>query len=375
MVWVPKKVLFSATVVSHINAFHLPYLKWFRDQGWEVHVAANGSEPVPWADKQFDIPIQRSPYSRDNLKALRELKRIIDSQGYEIIHCHTPMGGVLTRLAARQSRRKGTKVVYTAHGFHFYKGASRINWLIYYPVEKWLSRYTDVLVTMNDEDFERAKRGKFKPGLIHFVHGVGISFERFKPPTAEQKRQLREEYGVGQDRFVLIYAAEMIHRKNQTLLLETIQKLKDAIPNVQLLLAGKGKLEAFYKSLVAEKGLEPYVTFLGHRKDMENIYALADVAVSSSRQEGLPVNIMEAIASGLPVVATRVRGNRDLVGEGVHGFLVELGDADAFADRILQLYHNPLLRQEIAARRDLLTGTYAIENVLEELTSVYKDRM
>ncbi|GGH32145.1 glycosyltransferase family 4 protein [Paenibacillus segetis] len=368
-----KKVLFCATVVSHLTAFHQPYLRWFKEQGWEVHAATHGESSVPYVEKQFNISIQRSPFKLDNLRAYIELKKIIDKNEYDIIHCHTPMGGVLTRLAARKARRRGTKVIYTAHGFHFFTGASSINWLVYYPVEKMLSRYTDYLITMNEEDYTRVLRRHFKAKNITFVHGVGIDFDKFRPVSAEEKRQLRSAYQIGQDKFVLIYAAELSKRKNQSLLFEVVRQLKQHIPNLQLLLAGQGDLEEYYKKMTHEMDLTDTVTFLGHRKDMDKIYSLADIAVSSSTQEGLPVNIMEAIASGLPVVATNVRGNRDLVEEGVHGFLIGLNDQNAFVKRVLELYASPLLREEIGKRRDLLTEKYSVLKVLNEVTPIYME--
>lgn len=369
-----QKVLFCATVVSHLKAFHLPYLQWFKEEGWEVHAATNGEEAVPYVDKQFNISIQRSPFKWDNIRAYRELKRIIDSNEYDIIHCHTPMGAVLTRLAARGARRKGTTVIYTAHGFHFFKGASLVNWLIYYPVEKWLSRYTDCLITMNQEDYDRVQKRKFSAKRIAYVHGVGVDFNKYKPVSSEEKKRLRVEYGIEDNRFVLVYAAELTKRKNQSLLIEVVKSLKDRLPNIQLLLAGKGELESHYRSLVHNMNLEGYVTFLGHRTDMNRIYALSDLAVSSSRQEGLPVNVMEAIASGLPVVATKVRGNRDLVTEGVHGLLVELGDSEAFAESIWKLYEDQILRESISREFQRLIDLYSVSYVLDEVTSIYRTK-
>lgn len=366
-----KKVLFCATVVSHLTAFHLPYIRWFKEQGWEVHAATHGESSVPDVDHQFNISIQRSPFKLDNLRAYIELRKIIRENKYDIIHCHTPMGGVLTRLAACKARRHGTKVIYTAHGFHFFTGASLINWLIYYPIEKVLSRYTDCLITMNQEDYTRALRRHFKAKTVTYVHGVGIDFNKYKPVSLDEKCQLRSEYKIGQEEFVLIYAAELSKRKNQGLLLEVVQQLKEHIPNLHLLLAGQGELEEHYKKMTFEMGLSDIVTFLGHRKDMDRIYALADIAVSSSTQEGLPVNIMEAIVSGLPVVATNVRGNRDLVEEGVHGFLVGLDDQNTFVKRVLELYSSPQLCEEISKRRDRLTEKYSISEVLNEVTPIY----
>lgn len=366
-----KKVLFCAKVVSHLKAFHLPYLRWFQEQGWEVHAATNGAEKIPYVNQQFDIPIHRSPLKLDNWRAYRQLKSLIRQHDYDIIHCHTPMGGVLTRLAARQARRRGTRLLYTAHGFHFFQGASPLYWLLYYPVEKYLSRYTDCLITINTEDYNRALERRFKAQAIAYVHGVGVDFDKYKPIGRQERDRLRAMHGIGADEFVLIYAAELSSRKNQSYLLQVVSLLSARIPLLRLLLAGQGELEADYREQTERLGLDDIVTFLGHRSDMEQIYALADLAVSSSRQEGLPVNIMEAIATGLPVVATDVRGNRDLVEPGVHGSLVGLDDASIFAERIWELYSQPQLRADLGANRGRLIEHYSVDYVLNEMIPIY----
>ena len=148
-----KKVLFTATVDSHILQFHLPFLKMFKENGYEVHVATNGDESIPFCDKKIKISFERSPFKINNLKAIGQLRKVINEEQYDIIHTHTPMGSVVTRLAAKQARKKNnTRVIYTAHGFHFFKGAPILNWLVFYPVEKWLAKYTDTLITINKED-------------------------------------------------------------------------------------------------------------------------------------------------------------------------------------------------------------------------------
>ena len=193
--------MFCATVDYHFSAFHLPYLKWFKEQGWEVHVAAAGNIDLPYVDKKYNIPIQRSPFKRKNIGAYKELKSIIDENQYNIIHCHTPMGGVLARLAARKARKDGTKVIYTAHGFHFCKGAPLINWLVYYPIEKTLARYTDCLITINEEDYNLAVNHQFKAKQIEHVHGVGVNTERFCPVNEFEKLELRSKYHYRNDDF------------------------------------------------------------------------------------------------------------------------------------------------------------------------------
>ena len=194
-----KKVLFTATVDSHILQFHLPFLKLFKDNGYEVHVATNGNEEIPYCDVKHVIPFERSPYKISNLKAIKELKNVINEEKYDIIHTHTPMGSVVTRLAAKKARKRyHTRVIYTAHGFHFYKGAPLLNWLVYYPVEKYLSKYTDTLILINEEDYNLAKK-KFNKRCnnIEYVPGVGIDEKKFDfIMNNDEKNELRKSLGI-----------------------------------------------------------------------------------------------------------------------------------------------------------------------------------
>jgi glycosyltransferase EpsD len=370
-----KKVLFVATVVKkHINVFHLPYLKWFKQNGYEVHVCArNDFEEgedcrIPYCDKYFNLPFVRSPFNSKNVYTYRKLKELIGNNNYDIIHCHTPMGGVLTRLAAKKFRKLGTKIIYTAHGFHFFKGAPLKNWLIYYPVEKVLSRYTDYLVTINNEDYSLAK-SRFNRSEIKLVKGVGIEIEQFSPEDTE-KKNIRMENGFSKQDFILIYVAELSFRKNQELLINSINLLKEQIPEIKLLLVGSGDLREKYEKQVISLGLEEHVIFTGFRKDVNKLMKLSDLAVSSSRQEGLPVNVMEAMSAGLPIVVSNCRGNRDLVIDGENGYLVN--SEKEFSMAIKKLYSTPNLMRKFGLANLKLVREYAIDNVLDDVKEIYK---
>lgn len=370
-----EKVLFTATVDGHILNFHVPYLKWFKEQGYEVHVASNGDSDIPFADVKYNIPFERSPYKLANLKAYKQLKKIINDNSYKLIHCHTPMGSVLTRLAARNARRKGTKVIYTAHGFHFFKGAPIKNWLLYYPVEKWLSRYTDCLITINDEDYQCAVKKNFKAGFIKKVNGVGVDLNKFTPQTDEKKKKLRKKYGYYENDFILIYVAEMSYRKHQDLLINVVNILRTRIPNLKLLLVGTGNLLNKYKEQAKSLKLEKYINFLGYRKDVPNLMTIADVSVSSSRQEGLPVNVMEAMATGLPLVVTDCRGNKDLVVNDENGFVVGIDDVDSFSDAVEKIFKSKDLRIRFRKRNLEIIGKYSLEKVKQEMKEIYGEVM
>ncbi|MEC0264418.1 glycosyltransferase family 4 protein [Paenibacillus anseongense] len=367
-----KKVLLCATVDYHFKAFHLPYMKWFKEQGWEVHVAANGDMDLPYVDAKFNIAIQRSPFKLKNLKAYGELKSLIDENKYDIIHCHTPMGGVLARLAARAARKSGAKVIYTAHGFHFCKGASRLNWMVYYPLEKILSYLTDCLITINEEDYQLAVDRRFRAGRIEHVHGVGVDTVRFHPINDLHKYELKAKAGYNSEDILLFYAAEFNQNKNQQMLIQALALIKNDVPNTKLLLAGEGPLQEQCRNLARELGVGRQVDFLGYRDDIHLILPMCDVAVASSLREGLPVNMMEAMACALPVVASSNRGHRELVHNDNNGWIVEPNDYEAMAMKIKQLAQNKDLRSMLGQHgRNMVEIRYAIQTVLNEKRSIY----
>lgn len=369
---VSNKVLFCATVDYHFKAFHLPYMKWFTEQGWEVHVAANGDINLPYVNKKYNIPIQRSPLKLKNFHAYKALTSIINNNQYDIIHCHTPMGGVLARLSARLARKKGTKVLYTAHGFHFCKGAPLMNWLIYYPIEKGLARYTDCLITINEEDYNLAIKHRFKANCIERIHGIGVDTERFRPVEASHKQSLRRKLGYVEDDFLMFYAAEFNKNKNQQLLIRSLALIKDKVPSAKLLLAGDGPFIEKCRELALQLHVGHMVHFLGYRTDMESIVPMCDIAVASSLREGLPVNIMEAMACGLPVVATDNRGHRELVEDGENGWLASPENAVEISDKIMWLYGKPHLAKELGkCGRSIMEKQYGVAQVLEEKKAIY----
>jgi glycosyltransferase EpsD len=366
-----NKVLFCATVDYHFKSFHLPILKWFKEKGWEVHVASSGEIELPFVDEKYNIPIQRSPFHSKNLAAYRELKSIINENDYKIIHCHTPMGGVLTRLAAKQARKNGTKVLYTAHGFHFFKGAPIMNWLLYYPIEKVLAKYTDCLITINEEDYQLAISHRFMAGEIEHVHGVGVDTERFKPINEELKRKRREKLGYKDDDFILFYAAEFNKNKNQQLLIMALALIKDHVPNVKLLLAGEGILFEKCKKLASDLDVKRMIDFLGYREDIDSILPICDIAVASSLREGLPVNIMEAMACGLPVVATENRGHLELIKDNSNGFIVTIGNSRNLAERVIELGNNRDKLILFGTESTRKIESYNLKSINKELNKIY----
>jgi glycosyltransferase EpsD len=371
-----NKILYCATVDYHFKAFHLPYMKWFKERGWQVDVAAAGEIALPYTDNKYNVPMQRSPFNKKNIEAYRMLKEIIDKNNYNIIHCHTPLGGALGRIAARKAREKGTKIIYTAHGFHFCKGAPLHNWMIYYPIERYLSRYTDSLITINSEDFNLAINHQFKAETIEHVYGVGIDTERFKPVDENRKSALKESFGYQSDDFLLFNVGEFNKNKNQQFLIRALEKLKYVRPNIKLLLAGEGEMLPDCKRLARKLGVVHMVKFLGFRKDIENILSGCDLVVASSIREGLPVNIMEAMSSGLPVLAMENRGNRDLIDHHQNGLLLTKWNPTLFAERVKMLANEADFRIQLGQNgREKIIDKYSIKKVLSEKTRIYEAYM
>ncbi|MDO4967213.1 MAG: glycosyltransferase family 4 protein [Candidatus Saccharibacteria bacterium] len=370
-----KKVLFVATVDSHIELFHLPYLKYFKDKKYEVHVATDTDKPIKYCDKKIKISIARSPFKLKNLKAIKELKQVINTEKYDIIHCHTPMGGVVARLAARKARKNGTRVIYTAHGFHFYKGAPLKNWLLFYPVEKYLAKYTDTLITINDEDYNRAKK-KFSCNRVYKIHGIGVDENKFKGKlTKTQKKTLRKKLGLNENDFVITYVAELIHRKNQAMAIEYMRLLKcRGVGYIKLLLIGKDSYDGKYQKLVDKLDLNNEVKFLGFRKDVGKIMQISDLEIGTSRQEGLGLHLAEAMLLNIPVIATVDRGHKELIKNNYNGFLVKQNDGRELAADIAILINNDKLGKKIAANGKKTVKKFLLSNVIKEMVEIYENK-
>lgn len=348
-----KKVLFAATVVkTHIMQFHIPYLQMFQQMGWETAVAAKNDYEnpadcqIPGCDHYLDVPFARVPWQRDNLRAYRMLKDYIDREQFDLIHCHTPVGAMLTRLAARDARKRGTKVIYTAHGFHFYKGAPLVNWLLYYPAEWLLAPLTDVLITLNQEDYARARK-HIHAKQVEYVPGVGVRLDTFRCQGADPAAK-RGQLGLGQEDFLLLTVAELIGRKNHITVLKALALLRDRpeFAYFHYLVAGRGQERQALEEAAQELGIAEHVHFLGYRQDVPELYRASDLFVFLPFQEGLPVALMEAMCAGLPIVCSRIRGNTDLIEDGRSGVFTE-NTPQAAAQAIWELYQNPRKREAL----------------------------
>ena len=365
-----KKILFVATITEHFYYFHLPYLRMFHELGWQVDVASHGDVELPWCDNHYEIPIRRSPADKDNLQAYKMLRKIIKDNTYDIVHCHTPMGGILARLASAAQRKKGTKVLYTAHGFHFYKGAPIANWLVYLPIEFVMSALTDCLITINEEDFNCAKKYLLTKD-IRKVNGVGYNSDRYYPVSQEEKSALKEKSGYKKNEKLLVYVAEMNANKNQSMLIRALKVLSQKRDDIRLLIAGADNYEGRCLALAKELGVEDKVDFLGHREDINDLLHISDIAVGSSYREGLPVNVMEALACGLPVVLSDNRGHRVLCADGENGFIVGLDDYEKMAEKICLMLDDEKLYSRLSNNALNLIKPFSKESVLVELKEIY----
>ena len=363
-----KKILFTSHVAS-FQKFNRPFMRMMSEKGWEVHYASMGEEEILDCDKSFVVPFTRSPFKLSNITAYKQLKKIINQENYDIIHTHTPMGSVVTRLAAKKARKNGTKIIYTAHGFHFFKGAPLLNWLIYYPVERLMARHTDTLITINKEDYHRAKK-QFKTNVI-YMPGVGVDPKRFKPKlTTKQRLELRKSLGLKKDDFVMIYPAELNKNKNQTLLLHVLHEINKEDKSVHLLLAGKDNLNGYHKKLADDLGVAKNVHFLGYRSDIPQLLQMSDLSVSASHREGLPVHLIEAMFAGLPIVTTKCRGATELVEDGVNGFVVGF-DKVEFVERVQKIIENTQLRKSLGKKSSAAVRNYEVIYAQRQTQKVY----
>lgn len=374
-----KKVLFVATVSGHIKAFHLPYLELFKQNGYSTFVSSNfngkDGEQLEFVDKFYQIPIQRSPFSFKNILAIRELKKIILEEKFEIIHCHTPMGGVVARLAAKKARKKyGTNVIYTAHGFHFFKGAPILNWILFYPVEWYLSKYTDTLITINKEDYNFAiNKFKKRCNNIKYVPGVGVNKIKFKMDyLSNEKKNIKKSLGLNSDAIVLSCIARLDRNKNQIFLIECMKYIVNSNPNVHLLLVGNDELDGLCEKMVNTYNLQNNIHFLGFRKDIDKILSISNIVVSASKREGLPVNIIEAFCYGIPVVVLKCRGMEDLVVNERNGFIVYDNSPTEFSKCIERIINDKQLNRTFSKNNLKDSEKFLLDNVKDQYKKIYK---
>ena len=352
--------------------FFRSFVKELIDTGHTVDIATNenGSE-VPVFFKElgcvvYQISCPRTPLSKDNIDAAKKIKRIVQEGEYDIVHCHTPIAAVCTRLACKALRKKGVKVFYTAHGFHFYKGAPMKNWLLYYPIEWLCSFWTDTLITINREDYERAKK-HFHARKTEYVPGVGIDIDQFANAVVD-KNAKRQELGILENGFLLFSVGELNKNKNHEVVIRALAELKNR--NIHYAIAGKGNLKEYLEEIAERLGVKEQVHLLGYRNDVAELYKAADAYVLPSIREGLNVSIMEAMASGLPVICSRIRGNVDMV-DISYGMTCKADSVDDFAVAIQEFFDDTNHRIELGRYAKRSAERFDVIVINEKMLDIY----
>lgn len=362
----PKTVLFTASTLSHIRNFHLPYLAAFHEQGWTVHVAYAGEEgSLPEADALIHLPLEKKMSSPKNFSASRLLRLIIRENNYDLVITHTSLAAFFTRLAMKGLKRR-PPLINVVHGYLFDESTGTVKKMILEAAEHFTAPQTDLLLTMNQWDYDIACR-KHWGKRVEMIPGMGIDLSRFDE-IKESSAALRRQWGWDEKCFILIYAAEFSARKNQELLLRAMKQLP---PRVCLVLPGQGALLEHCKTLAAETGIGNRVLFPGQVTDMPRWLAAADAAVTTSRSEGLPFNVMEAMATGLPVIASAVKGHTDLITDGSNGVLFPKDSADQLAEAVSRLLSEPKWREQLARSAQETIKNYALSAVLPQVMAQY----
>lgn len=348
------KLLFIQNVGRKVDSFSKSSITAAKELGIEFHIASDwigyeSDEERIFDEKKYGITIHqidfiRTPYDVRNIKAYKQMVKLIQKEKIDAIHCNTPIGGVVGRLAGKKCGVK--KVIYQAHGFHFYDGAPKLNWLVYYPIEKWLAHYTDALITINQEDYQRAQTFRLKnKGKVYYVPGVGIDTLLYEPREAARDAK-RRELGLNENDIALISAGDLIERKNYKTAIMALANMHDS--KVHYFICGKGPQQEELEKLTEDLKICSQVHFLGYRTDIRELMQAADIFIFTTLQEGLPRSMMEAMASGLPCVASKIRGNIDLLVDGEHGFLVDAHDTDGFTECFRTLADNQNLRKRMS---------------------------
>lgn len=385
---VKKKALVIASVASMLDNFNRSNIDILLELGYDVTAAANfhTGEDINSQAKidEFSGEMKgkrvqcvhidfsrRVSNVRQQLRSIRQVRQLL-ARRFDLIHCHSPICAAIVRAEAQRYRKRyGCKVIYTAHGFHFYNGAPLKNWFFYYPAEKLLSHWTDVLITINCEDYRRARK-KFNAKKTVYIPGVGVDTEKFAVCKTDRKAK-RAELGVRDSDFLLLSVGELSERKNQKIVIEALGKMKQDgnLNNIVYLVVGKGKLESEFKRIIVEYNLENHVRLLGYRTDIDGLCETADCFVHPSVREGLGIAPLEAMAAGLPLISSYVNGMKDYAVDGVSGCCVNPLSVDDMVKAIERMKGDKIFRNRCAGNNYKTSKKFDIQNSKEFMSKIY----
>lgn len=368
-----KKIMVIATTDNMIWQFLIPHIKHMQELGNTIECVC--ARTGFWFDElkekygftMHDINFERNPFKLKNIKAYKKLCKLQEERKFDIVYSQQPVGGLMGRLFGKKFK---IPVIYTAHGFHFFKGCGIANKLIYKPVEQWLSRYTDVLITINNEDYENAKKMKAKK--VFKINGIGIDDSKIKIEDFD-KDSFREELGLTKDDKVVLTVSELNKNKNYITMLKTMKILVQKDKSYKFVSCGTGVWKEKIHKFAEKLGIQDNCVFLGYRKDIGKIMQVSDLFFHASHREGLTLSVMEAMSFGLPCVVSNVRGNRDLIVSGEGGFIAEPEDAKAFSIEIENIFNDKELYDKFSKFNKERSKTYTVEYVKSQLEEIYKE--
>lgn len=366
-----KKAMIIATVSGFIASFEKNDIKILKKLGYEIIVASNfknyEDELEELNIEKLDIPFVRNPFSLKNIKVFFKLNKYLKENKIELIHCHTPVGGVVGRILGKWN--KVSKIIYTAHGFHFFNGAPFINWLIYYPIEKILSKFTDILITINQEDYKRAKT--FYAKKVEYIPGVGIDVEKIRNIKIDREKK-RKELGLTNENIVLLSVGELNKNKNHIVPIKALAKLNNK--NIYYLIAGQGPLESFLRSEIEKLKLENQVKLLGFRNDIYELDKIVDIFIFPSLREGLSVALMESICCNIPVICSNIRGNNDLIENGKNGFLAK-NEENEYVEKLNFILNNKEFKNRVIETNRELINSIDLKKIEKKMFEIYRNNM